>query len=253
VAEPFKDHFSALAAGYRAFRPGYPAALLDWLAAVTPERRRAVDLGCGTGQLSVGLGDRFEEVVALDPSAEQIARAEPHPRVRYAVAPAEATGLPGGCADLVTAAQSFHWFDPLRVQAELDRLARTRAVFAAVTYDLCRLGPPLDEPVGRLYRQVLGPYWPPERAHVDAAYRTLPFPWPELAAPPFQMESRWTLERFLGYLATWSAVAACRRATGRDPLAAAEPELRAAWGPPEAERLVRWPLAVRAGWLLPRR
>ena len=47
----FKDHFSGVAAGYQAFRPGYPPALFDWLAgrggasgqstwAAAPARRR---------------------------------------------------------------------------------------------------------------------------------------------------------------------------------------------------------------------
>ena len=243
----FKDHFSGVAAGYQAFRPGYPPALFDWLAGVTSRRERAVDLGCGTGQASVALAEHFEEVIGLDPSAEQIARAAPHPRVRYRVAPAEATGLPDASADLVIAAQALHWFDPARLHPELSRIARPGAVFAAFTYDLCRLGPPVDEVVERLYRNILGPYWPPERAHVDAGYRTLPFPWPEIVAPSLAIEESWTLDRFLGYLSTWSAVSVYRGKTGDDPLALVTSELRAAWGPPERKRRVTWNLTVRAG------
>jgi SAM-dependent methyltransferase len=247
VPGPFPDHFSGVASAYRAFRPGYPAALFEWLASVAPGRGRAVDLGCGTGQASVALAAWFDEVVALDPSAEQVARAEPHPRVRYLVAPAEATGLPGACADLVTAAQALHWFDQARLHAELRRIARPGAVFAAFTYGLCRLGPALDELVGRLYRDVLGPHWPPERAHVDAAYRTLPFPFQELEPPALSIEERWTVDRFIGYLGTWSAVNAFRATTGSDPLAPFEGPLRAAWGAEGSERTVAWDLAVRAG------
>jgi SAM-dependent methyltransferase len=247
MSDAFKDHFSAVAAGYQAFRPGYPPALFEWLAGVTPRRGRAVDLGCGTGQASVALAAHFEEVIGVDPSAEQIARAEPHPRVRYRVAPAETTGLPDASADLVVAAQALHWFDPERLHPELSRIARPGAVFAAFTYDLCRLGSPVDEVLERLYRGILGPYWPPERAHVDAAYRTLPFPWPELAAPSLAIEESWTFDRFLGYLGTWSAVSVYRRKTGDDPLALVTSALRAAWGPPERKRRVTWNLTIRAG------
>jgi len=247
MAEAFKDHFSGVAAGYQAFRPGYPTALFDWLASIAPKRELAVDLGCGTGQASVSLADRFEQVVAIDPSAEQIAHATPHARVSYRVAPAEATGLPASSADLVIAAQSLHWFDPARLHPELARIARPGAVFAAFTYDLCRVGPPVDGVVDRLYRETLGPYWPPERAHVDAAYRTLPFPWPEIVAPSLSIEESWTLERFVGYLATWSAVSAYRQKNGADPVSAVMGELRAAWGPPDRPRAVRWLLTVRAG------
>lgn len=247
MADKFKDHFSGVAAGYQAFRPGYPPALFEWLAAITARRERAVDLGCGTGQASVALAAHFDEVIGLDPSAEQIAHAEPHSRVSYRVAPAEATGLPAASADLVIAAQALHWFDPERLQPELERIARPGAVFAAFTYDLCRVGSRVDDVVEYLYRTILGPYWPPERAHVDAAYRTLPFPWPEVPAPSLAIAESWTLDRFVGYLGTWSAVSAYRRRTGVDPLALVTSELRAAWGPPEQTRQVSWRLTIRAG------
>jgi SAM-dependent methyltransferase len=251
MAKGFKDHFSSVAAGYQAYRPGYPPALFEWLAAVAPARGRAVDLGCGTGQASVALARHFDEVIGLDPSAEQIAHAEPHPRVSYRVAPAEATGLPPASADVVVAAQALHWFDPERLHPELARLARPGAVFAAFTYDLCRVTPPIDEVVSRLYVGILGPHWPPERAHVDAGYRTLPFPWPRVAAPSLELEESWTLERFVGYLGTWSAEAAYRRATGVDPLELVAGALRTAWGPPEQVRKVSWKLTVVAGRIGP--
>lgn len=252
MPEVFKDHFSNVASDYQAFRPGYPPALFEWLASVARGRERAVDLGCGTGQASVALADHFDEVIAVDPSAEQIAHAQPHARVSYRVAPAEATGLPASSADLVIAAQALHWFDPERLHPELARIARPGAPFAALTYDLCRLGSPVDEVVERLYRGILGPYWPPERAHVDAAYRTLPFPWPEIVAPSLSIEESWTLERFIGYLGTWSAVSAYRRKQGVDPLSLVTSELRDAWGPPDRARAVKWNLAVRAGRISPR-
>jgi SAM-dependent methyltransferase len=250
MADGFKDHFSGVAADYQSFRPGYPGALFDWLAEVAPRREHAADLGCGTGQASVGLARHFAEVVAVDPSAEQIARAQAHPRVTYRVAPAEATGLPAGWADLVVAAQALHWFDAARLHAELARLARPGAIFAAFTYGLCRVDPAVDAIVDRLYWSILGPYWPPERAHVDAGYRTLPFPWPELEAPPFTIVQAWGLDRFVGYLGTWSAVSAYRKRLGEDPLALVAPALQQAWGA-AGERTVTWGLVVRAGRLSP--
>ncbi len=247
MAEPFKDHFSGVSAGYRAFRPGYPAALFEWLASAAPARERAVDLGCGTGQASVALAERFAEVIALDPSADQIARAEPHPRVRYGVAPAEETGLQDGSVDLAIAAQALHWFDPARLYPELRRIARPGALFAAFTYDLCRVDAAVDAVIDPFYRDVIGPYWPPERAHVDAGYRTLEFPLHELGAPSFQLEESWDLDHVIGYLGTWSAVSAYRKQTGRDPIALIKEPLLSAWGPPKQHRPVRWRLTLRAG------
>src|SRR3954471_23387114 len=105
----FKDLFSAGAAAYARFRPTYPPALFDWLAATAPARGLAIDVGTGNGQAAVALAERFERVLALDPSEQQLANAAAHPRVQYRHAPAEATGAPAACADLVTAGQAFHW------------------------------------------------------------------------------------------------------------------------------------------------
>jgi SAM-dependent methyltransferase len=80
-------------------------------------------------------------VIALDPSAEQIAHAAPHSRVTYRVAPAETTALPNASVDLVVAAQALHWFDPDRLHPELARIASPGAIFAAFTYALCRIDP----------------------------------------------------------------------------------------------------------------
>ncbi len=243
----FKDHFSGVAGAYRGFRPHYPEALIRWLGEAAPRHEVALDVGCGNGQVAVALADRFARVHAVDPSAEQIRNAVEHPRVSYTVAPAEDTGLPPRTVDLVVAAQALHWFDLDRFYAELRRVGREGAVFAAVTYGLTRVNPAVDAVVDHLYRDTLGGDWPPERRLVDAGYRTLPFPFPELQAPALEIEERWTLDRFLGYLATWSGVTAYRRRTGVDPLAETGAALRTAWGDPGVPVPVSWPLAIRAG------
>lgn len=245
----FKDHFSGVAGAYRSFRPGYPPELFAWLAGVAPRRSTALDCGCGNGQASVALARHFETVLAVDPAAEQIRQAEPHPRVSYRVAAAEATGLPPDSVDLAIAAQAFHWFDLDRFYPELRRVARAGCVLAAFTYGVASVSAEVDVLTGRLYGETLRGDWPPERRHVETGYRSLPFPFPDLAAPPFSMQESWPADRYLGYLATWSAVSAHRRRTGEDPVAALAPALRAAWG--TGERLVTWPLVVRAGVVRP--
>src|SRR4051812_21161616 len=96
----FKDHFSTGSAGYASHRPTYPAALTGWLADHSPGTSPAWDCGCGTGQLSTLLGERFERVVATDASAEQIRNARAHPHVEYRTEPAESSTLDSGSADL---------------------------------------------------------------------------------------------------------------------------------------------------------
>ncbi len=98
----FKDHFSSHAADYRTYRP----ALFAFLAEAAPARNLVWDCGTGNGQAAVALAEHFAKVFATDASADQVKNAEPHPRVEYAVAPAEKCPLPDGVADLVTVAQA---------------------------------------------------------------------------------------------------------------------------------------------------
>lgn len=247
MTAPFKNYFSAGSDAYRTFRPGYPPELFAWLAGLPARREAALDCGCGTGQASVPLAEHFARVWAVDPSAEQVRNASPHERVEYRVAPAEETGLPDASVDLVIVAQALHWFDFDRFYPEVRRVAREGAVFAAFTYGLLAIDAEIDRIVGRFYREVIGPCWPPERAYVDEGYRTIPFPFPAIEAPPFAMTADWELGHLLGYFETWSAVKEYRRLRGEEPLALVADELAAAWGDPSRIRRISWPLVLRAG------
>jgi len=159
----FKDHFSGHAAAYATCRPGYPRDLVAAVARLHREHRLALDTGTGNGQAAVGLAEHFDRVVATDPSAQQLAHATPHPRVEYRIAPSEASGLPDGSVDLVTAAQAFHWFDFDRFFAEVKRILAPGGAVAIWTYNLPRVDPAVDRQIDRLAHDVTGPYWPPER------------------------------------------------------------------------------------------
>lgn len=243
----FRDHFSKHSPDYAAYRPHYPSALFVWLAGQVERRELAWDAGAGTGQASVALAEHFRRVIATDASAAQIEQAEPHPRVEYRVARAEASGLPAGVADLVMAAQALHWFDVNAFFAEARRVAVPGGVVAVCTYGRLETGVrALDRVFDRFYDDVVGPWWPPERRLVETGYATLAFPFAELAPPAFEMAARWTLRELLGYVGTWSATVRLRAATAVDPTQKLEVEAAPAWGAVE-RREVRWPLAVRAG------
>lgn len=242
----FKDHFSGHADEYTRYRPGYPSALFDFLAEIAPGRDRAWDCATGNGQAAVGLAELFAAVEATDASAEQIAKARPHPHVRYRVAPADASGLDAGACDLITVAQALHWLDLESFYAEVRRVAKPDGLIAVWTYSLCVIDPAVDTVTRELYA-LTGPYWPPERQHVEAGYTTLAFPFPELPAPELAMDFDWTLAEYLGYLGTWSGVKRYHASRGEYPLEQIKADMLAAWGNPDARRKVSWPLALRVG------
>lgn len=244
----FKDHFSGHAAIYREARPTYPAELFAWLAQQTPDSALAWDCGCGNGQATVALAQHFTCVIGTDPSANQIADAKPAANVDYRVEPAEQSSLADASASLVTVAQALHWFDFDRFYAEVRRVLKPGGVFAAWTYADCRTGDAaIDAIKNILYVDLTGPYWPPERALVESGYRTLPFPFVELAAPAFEMKAAWNIEQFLAYLRSWSATQRYLKDRGEDPVALIEADLRAAWPDTQTKRDVHWDFHIRCG------
>ena len=242
---PFKDHFSSQSQAYQRYRPEPPPALFEWLASVAPGRSLALDVGTGNGQAARGLAAHFQAVVATDPSAAQLAEAPAHPRVTYRREPAEALSLAPASADLVVAAQAAHWFDWPRFAAEAVRVLRPGGVLAVWCYADCEVTAEVDRLRADFSRDVVGPYWPRERRHVEEGYRDLALPVAPIDAPAFAMHSYWDADAMLGYLDTWSAVRRCRARSGRDPLALAVAPLSAAWG--SGRREVRWPLFLKAG------
>lgn len=241
----FVDHFAATATQYARARPTYPEELFDWLAERSPSRALAWDCGTGSGQAAQALGRRFDLVIASDPSLAQLAQARREPSVHYVAMTAEAVALPSASVDLVTVAQALHWFDRPTFYAEVRRVLVPGGLLAAWRYGLASVDPRIDAIVKHFHGVTVGPYWPAERAIVDAGYQSIEFPEGELPVPPMSMEARWSLDQFAGYLASWSAVARYRASVGADPVPLVATELSAVWGDVGATRIVRWPFEVR--------
>lgn len=202
----FADHFSSRAADYAAYRPSYPPALVQNLAGLCADHDLTWDAGTANGQAAVLLAEHFAHVVATDASEEQLAHASTHPRIVYRVGQEDGSGLARASADLVTVAQALHWFDRSRFYAEVKRVLKPGGVVAAWCYDLPRVDGAVDPVVEKFYKVRTGPFWPPERRHVDAMYRELEFPFDEIPQPAWSMAVELNRERFLGYVRSWSAV-----------------------------------------------
>lgn len=205
-----RGHFQEGGAEYARYRPGYPPALAVALAEAAPSRALAVDVGCGSGQLTALLALHFERVEARDVSAAQIANAPSRPNIRYALGSAEALDVPAGAATLITAAQAAHWFDLPKFFAEARRIAAPGALLALISYGDPKVEGPLAERFDRFYRRALAPFWPPERRHVFTGYAEIDFPFEELSPPALEIERHWPLEALVGYVETWSAAKRAR-------------------------------------------
>jgi SAM-dependent methyltransferase len=126
--------FNGLADDYRA-RPGYPAALVDRLAALAGPSGTVVDLGAGTGLLALPLAARGVTVRAVEPASAMLdvlregAAGLPVEAVHAA---AEETGLPDGSASLVLVADALHWVDPELTGREAARLLAPGGAVAVV-------------------------------------------------------------------------------------------------------------------------
>jgi trans-aconitate methyltransferase len=131
---------------YHRYRRGYPAPVIDLLlqAFDLTQRDIVVDLGCGTGQLTLPLAARVQAVVAIDPEPDMLQRARQAGQKQGAT---NATWMIGSDADIralgaalgsqrvgaVTIAQALHWMNHERLFASVFPLIRERGGVAIVT------------------------------------------------------------------------------------------------------------------------
>ena len=244
-----RNTFAEKSESYVRARPRYPAGLFRWIYGQCQEHGSAWDCATGNGQAAFSLATYFVRVDATDHSAEQIAHALPHPRVRYSVASAEASGLPDAEYDLVTVAQALHWFHFERFWREVRRVTRPNAFFCAWGYDWPETTPAVDQTLIAPFRALLEPYWASNNRIVWNGYRTeeVGFPFARVSAPCFAIEAGWTLDQLVDYLMTRSAF----KRSGGDARArqAIDELLRRARSfiPADEVIQIRMPLKVLAG------
>ena len=124
------ERFDDRVADYVRFRPGYPvgvATLIERELDVAPPAD-VVDVGAGTGKFTLLLADAGHRVLAVEPNEAMRAEAArllaKRKNVELVDGTAEHTGLPDECADAITVAQAFHWFDADAARVEFARILR---------------------------------------------------------------------------------------------------------------------------------
>ncbi|GAB3998119.1 class I SAM-dependent methyltransferase [Spirosoma daeguense] len=239
------DRFSGHADLYAQFRIDYPTELYDFILAQTPERQAAWDCATGNGQVAGALATCVDRVDATDISEQQLALAVQKPNIYYQISRAEQTSFADQTFDLITVAQALHWFAIEDFHQEVRRVAKPGATIAEWGYGLVQLGDDLDPIMLDFYRNRIGPYWDPQRQYIDTSYATLPFPFMNVQRATFSALRNWTLDRFLNYLRTWSAVRQYVHENEEDPIIGLGEQLKAPWG--EGERSVLFPIFLRIG------
>jgi SAM-dependent methyltransferase len=124
--------FTGIAKTYAQYRPSYPVSVVDFIVdhCRLGSASLLIDVGSGTGISSRLFAARGMEVVGVEPNAEMrrtatAATADARDlRLTYREGRAEATGLADGIADVVLAAQAFHWFEADATLHEFYRLLK---------------------------------------------------------------------------------------------------------------------------------
>jgi len=137
--------FASAAAHYARFRSGYPrqdvVALADRLR--LDGSRIVLDVGCGSGQLSLPLADRAGTVIAIDPVPEMLTLGQ---QAAQAAGVGNIVWLQGDASQLerivppgahaAIFAASFHWTDRPTVAQTLDRLLDATGAIVTINDDL---------------------------------------------------------------------------------------------------------------------
>ena len=125
------SRFSDRVENYVRYRPSYPPEVLQTLKAeceLTPEHMVA-DIASGTGIWTRLLLENGNTVIGVEPNTEMRLAGEhflaAFPKFRSVAGSAEATTLPDGSVDFVTAAQAGHWFDRRHSRREFARILKS--------------------------------------------------------------------------------------------------------------------------------
>ena len=199
--------FGKLASVYATGRPGYPDDLYRWISENCNAHQCVWDVGTGSGQAARCLTEYFDHVHATDISDAQIKAAKPHAQISYLTTPAHISTLPDKAVDAVTVATALHWFADETFWAEVCRVAKPQALFAAWTYQL-----PSSETAAQAefldpVLNLIDPYWAEGNRLCMAGYtaEAVNCPYPTRPVPKLDAGGSWTGQRLVNFVESWSA------------------------------------------------
>jgi len=249
VSEGFIDNFSTQSKEYSFSRPTYPESLFEFLSKVTPQKNLAWDCATGNGQAAIGLSKYFKKVIASDASKNQIRHGFQIENIDYKLFPAENAELDNDSVDIVTVAQTLHWFDFDKFYYNVKRVGKKDGVVAVWSYDMHKINPQIDKFTDRLDvdGEILGSYWNKEIKYVKEKYKTILFRFKEISVPAFKTTLYWNLHQLWNYMQTWSSVKKYYSENKSDPLDLVKSEMKNLWGDELDKREVTWNINIRVG------
>ena len=135
------ERFSSRVEDYVKYRPSYPQEIIQTLTnecGMTPAWRIA-DIGSGPGNLSRLFLENGNAVFGVEPNKEMREAGEGqmsgYPNFFSVDGTAETTNLENESVELVTAAQAFHWFEPVTTRQEFARILKPGGWVALVWND----------------------------------------------------------------------------------------------------------------------
>jgi SAM-dependent methyltransferase len=160
MARERRTAFGEVAELYDRARPSYPDELVDDVVSLLPAdaRRRALDVGAGTGKATVLFAHRGLAVHALEPLPGMAALAHrncrPYPNVTVERAEFETWDASGQAFPLLYSAQAWHWIDPELRYAKAGSVLAPGGVLAAFWNRPDRQENPLQEQIDDIYEHV---------------------------------------------------------------------------------------------------
>lgn len=166
MADRARD-FGLNASDYARLRPSYPDAVFETLAArVGAPRRKAVDLGAGSGLATRALSAHFARAVAVEPDARLLETADLPGNVETMVMSAEEADFEPGSIDAVISATAFHWMDQPVICRSVKRWLRPGGAFFPFAYGKFDL----PDALAPLFAQEWKKWAPYRDARLDSQY-----------------------------------------------------------------------------------
>lgn len=144
---------------YEFARPVYPKEVFDFLSNRCPNKKRAWDCACGTGQVSKSLINYFSKISATDINENQIKSTTKHKTIEFSVQKSESTNFPSEYFDLICVAQALHWFDINDYFQEVNRLLKQDGIFACLGYGFFKIEDEIDIIIKKTILKPLNSYW----------------------------------------------------------------------------------------------